>query len=287
MKTKLTTTLTALVLSIASLTACTDSTSNEGTTTGNPYVQMTITGSSQAATVAMNWIDRTIELFMPILYSRAVALPPPALVDSNGTTVNLNTAWIVVKEIEFEITETADGSEVDGDEIEFEGPYFVDLLDANPSSIGSGQVPNRAYRRVKMKLEHSEAPPVGAPAGLNGNSIYLAGQISGHNFTFAADENSEYEIGGPNALNLANGDDLIVAIQIANLFKQIDLSSITGDVDISSSNRVATMGSACPDIDSSANDLYDCFRKGLESEADFGIDEDGDDDLSDSEDSVN
>lgn len=244
---------------------------------------LVMTGSGQASTIAKYKMQHPwLSMFMP----SAVALTPPALVDSKNATVNLTKAWIVIKEIEFKPTEVAGESEAsEAPEVEFQGPYFVDLLSAAPSALGSAEVPVATYRRIKMKLEKGSTIPADAPAGLNGNSIYFEGTVAGNQFTYVSDDGTEFQIGGAGGMDLSSNANLLVAIKVSDLFKMIDLSSVTNGMAISSSNRVAG-ANLCPLIDASAADLYTCFRKGLEKAGKFGKDDDGDHEMEADEDEV-
>jgi len=137
-----------------------------------------------------------------------------------------------------------------------------------------------------MKFEATQsALPAGAPAGLANNSIYIAGTIGGNNFTFQLDDGTEIQIAGPNGFQPGENSDLLVEVQIANIFKQIDMSSIANNEVIDHNHR--HVGSnLCLSIDATANDLYTCIRKGLEKHADFGVDRNGDNTLENNEDHV-
>lgn len=248
--------------------------SSRSVTTG-----LTMTGSGQPA-VAQTKFQKLFSLMIP----SAVALSPAPLVDSTNLSVNLTEAWVVIKEIEFEANEVADGSEVDGDEVEFQGPYFVDLLSDAPVSFGNAVLPATGIRRIKMKLHEADSLPASAPVELTSKSIYLNGTVNGIAFSYAADDSTEIEIAGPNAVVPSSAKDMLVVIKTADLFKKIDLSSIVAPTDIHAGNRVNAVN-PCPLIDASANDLYTCFRKGLETEGNFGND-DGDLDLDSNDDSV-
>lgn len=240
-----------------------------------------MTGSGQNAVAQTNF-QKTLSLLMPTAY----ALTPPLLMDSSGANVTLDEAWIVIEEIEFEVAESESGVGLDddGDEIEFEGPFFVDLLSNAPISFGEAQIPAEGLRRVKMKLHESNAIPAGAPLGLTGKSIYFNGTVNGISFNYSADDSTEFEISGPNAITPETSKDLLAVIRTADLIKKIDLSSIIAPTSISSSSRISA-SNPCPLIDPSATDLYTCFRKGLSSEADFGKD-DGDMDIDENDESV-
>ncbi len=103
-------------------------------------------------------------------------------------------------------------------------------------------------------------------------------------FTYVTDDTTDFQVYGENAVYPESGKKLMVTFRIADLFKQIDLSAITADTDISATNRVNAVN-PCPTIHASATNLYTCFRQGMNQAAKFGKDN-GDDDLSDDE-SVN
>ena len=240
-----------------------------------------MTGSGSAATVAAH----KRPTLWSLLVNMAHALVPSSIQDSTGATVTLSSAWTVIKEIEFKSEETT-GAEDSTSEIEFKGPYFVDLLSNAPVVLDTQSITQRSIKRIKMKLEAAQTSlPSDAPAGLANNSIYFAGSINGKNFTFQLDDGSEIQIAGPNSFQPSEGSELLVQVQVANIFKQINLSSITNNEVIDHNNRHSG-SSLCPQIDSSASDLYTCFRKGLEAQADFGVDKNGDNSLDSSDEHV-
>lgn len=266
-----------------SLTAAALITACNGSSSGSKKDSQVRTGfamtGSGANAVAQTRMDRMLSFMLPSAY----ALTPPLLVDSSGANISLNEAWVVIEKIEFEGAETGD----DGDDdfsVELKGPFFVDLLSDAPNILGEPLVTTGKLRRVKMQLHEEDDIPAGAPAGLAGKSIYLRGEVNGIPFSYAADESSQYEISGPNGVTPEESQNLLAVIRTADLIKKIDLSSIIAPTDITTDNKVF-VANACPLIDPSANELYVCFRKGLEQEADFGKD-DGDMDLDENDDSV-
>lgn len=250
-----------------------------------PMVQSSLkmTGASSAATVANHQSPKSM---WGLLFKNAYAFVPSSMVDSTGAVVSLASAWTVIKEIEFKSEEGAGGSEDLESEVEFKGPYFVDLLSNTPVSLDTQMVTQKNIRRIKMKLEATHAAlPAGAPAELSSNSIYFAGSVGGNSFKVQLDDGTEVQIAGPNSFRPSSNSEILVEFQIANIFKQINLSSVTNGEVISHSNR--HVGSnLCASIDASAGDLYTCFRKGLEKHADFGVDRNGDDSLDNRDDHV-
>lgn len=245
---------------------------------------LVMTGSSQASTVAKYKMSHPLlSMFMPA----AVALTPPAMTDSSGRNVTLNKAWVVIKEIEFKPNETADSSEAAGAsaEIKFRGPYVVDLLSVSPKSFGNAELPTGVYRRIKMKLEKNATLPAEAPVALSGNSIYFEATVAGNQVSYSADDGTEFKISGAGGINLNSNANLLVTIRLADLFKMIDLSGVSSNIAITSSNRIPA-ANKCPKIDPSAQDLYTCVRKGLEKAGKFGKDENGDNEIKVGEDEV-
>lgn len=241
-----------------------------------------MTGSSQPATVASyKKGNPLLQLLSPV----AIALPPPAMMDSAGSTVQLTQSWIVVKEIEFKQEEAAGATEVEGAEIKFRGPYVVDLLSTIPASFGAAEVPAGIYRRIKMKLEKDAILPAGSPTELMGNSIFLQGTVAGKSFKYTSQDGTEFKISGPGGVNISDTANMVVGVKISDLIKKINLTAVVNNVAISEANRVAA-STPCPTIDASAADLYTCFRKGLEQAGKFGKDSDDDGEIEVGEDEV-
>jgi hypothetical protein len=217
------------------------------------------------------------------IFPTAKASVPSALTDASTQSVNLDTAWIVLKKIEFKTDEVAGAAESEDQELEYTGPYYINLLDPAPAPIATKDLPAMPFHRIKMQL-HKDGPiPAGAPSQLAGNSIYLAGTVGAHRISFASANSTEFSISGRTGITPDSQADLLVVFRFADLMRKIDLSSISADTAVSDSNRVPAVN-ACPQIDSSAADLYTCFRKGLESLAEFGKDSDGNGSLDDAHD---
>ncbi len=243
---------------------------------------LVMTGSSQPTTLAS--YKRSNPL-LQLLSPMAIALAPPAMADSAGSPVQLTQSWVVVKEIEFKLAEVAGSSEVAGSEIEFRGPFVVDLLSSIPASLGTAQVPAGVYKRIKMKLESSATLPAGSPSQLAGKSIYLQGTVAGKSFSYTSQDGSEFKISGAGGVNVSDTASMVIGIKVADLFKLINLNAVTTGVAISESNKVMATN-ACPNIDASAADLYTCFRKGIEQAGKFGRDSNGNGEIEATEDEV-
>jgi hypothetical protein len=251
--------------------SCNSSSSKKSSTVTTNFA---VTGSGQDALVYNNF-QSAFSMFFP----SAMAFSPAMIEDANGSQVDLTEAWIVLKKIQFNSSQTANES----DTAHYQGPFFIDLLRDAPAPFGEITLPAVGLRRVKMLLHKDNHVPEHAPTELSGKSIYLKGTINSHEFTYAADDTTDFEISGPHAVVPEEGKDLLAVIRLADLMKKIDLSGITSDTAITSSSRFPAVN-PCPEIHATAFDLYTCFKKGIALEAKFGKDN-GDLDL-DSEDEV-
>ncbi len=254
--------------------------SQNGTDTGNPVVSLKINGSSNLATVARNdfW-QKVVDFLVPV-----ATAAPASISDASSRTIILSALWTTMAEIEFETEASASPSEVDGDSVAFAGPFTTNMLVTTVEPVGTATLNISAVRRIKAKLKQTSTLPSGAPLALLNKSIYISGTVGGVAFTFGTTEESEFQVFGPNAVFPASGSEILLQLQIANLFRRIDMSSIAAPTDISAGTPVPT-ANPCPTIDPSAADLYTCFRKGLETESNLGVDN-GDDELDQNDDVV-
>lgn len=256
---------------------------NGNTQTGNPLVSVAMTGSGSNATAYYKTIPIKIwDLFIP----RAIAYPAPSvMVDAHGNTIQLSQNWINIGEIEFKSSETTESGEVDGSDVDFLGPYSVDLFSSSPQLLGFNNVALSQIRRIKMKLSKTSTLPTGAPSSFLGKSMFLSGTVNGISFSFSTTDETEMQVAGPTAVTPAENKSLLLELKTANLIKKINLSAITSTAAISDSNRI-TATNPCPSIEPSANDLYTCFKKGYETESNLGRDDDGNFRLDSGEESV-
>ena len=257
-----------LALITSALLGCAGSGGADSSSSAPVSTGFKMTGSSDAANVSAHPARGVMNLLLPT----AVALTPPAMLDATGASVSLGQAWVAIKEVEFKTAEGHEANEVEGSEIVFRGPYVVDLLSTTPTILDTEALPRRPYRRVKLKLHRTAVLPAGAPGELMNQSIFFSATVGGNAFKFISDDNTAIEISGANPLVPASDAELLVSINLANIFKQIDLSAVTNGAVISSSNRIVTATSKCPSIDPSVRSLYACVRLGLAKHANAGRD---------------
>lgn len=245
-----------------------------GTTTGNPLVSFSVAGSSAPTTVAFNNIK--FPLFRGLV-SQAVALPPPILKDSTNAAISLNDAWISVKQVEFKSTESAATGEVLGDSVSFQTPTAVNLIAPSSKNFGQVRIP-ASLRRVQMQVSTVDALPAGAPMGLLNKSFYWQGTVGARSFIFNSTEGYEYVLAGPNGVTLTENSNVLLSVQIANLFKKINMTNVTDGTVINQNTRISAVN-PCPLINASATDIYTCFKDGLKTESNLGRDENNDGEL--------
>jgi hypothetical protein len=256
---------------LMSLAAC------PGTRTGNPDAPVTplvIKGVQDAA------VARTSEpSFWDLwgLIPRAFAdFVVQAVTDLNGTnSVAFTQGLISVTDIELKTTELE--SDDESAEIKFQGPYFADLFASSPTALDEVSLSADAYRRIKFKLHKGEESDAGAPANLVQNSVYLSGTINGNAFTYATEEETEVEIIGDKAYTPVTGGQLLLVFDFGAIVSATNLSALAsaGNKNVSDSNRIAA-SNPCPTIKEGAEDLFTCFREGLDQQGRFGDDSDKD-----------
>lgn len=267
-----------IVLALLTAYSCAN---NKGTSTGNPLVALTVTGATSKATSQLN------KQHFPWWLNEAYALNPPSnMLDAANNSITLSDFWISISKIELKQTEIADASEIDGTDIQFTGPYTINILNPSPSHIASSQLTVNSIRRIKYKIKKVTDLKAGNPSGMVNYSLYISGSVAGKNFVIRSGEEVEYQISGPKLVTLSNNQNLLLEILTAEIFRKIDLTHVSNN-DIIDENNKITAPSACPTIDSSANDIYTCFTKAIQQQTKAGKDDNDNYVLDPTEDSIN
>jgi len=192
--------------------------------------------------------------------------------------------------------DSSDGTEdSSGDEIEFEGPYVVDLVRNESSpSFDTIEIPAGDYREVELKLHKVDGSEkdddgvqaVGDTDALYDNSVVLSGTYtptggSSVTFSFTYDLSEKFELSGATAsegfsVEVGVDNPIIVAFRMAKWFdftgQSKDLSNLVGNISLDESASG----------DSSA--VREAIRDNLKESADYGKDKDGDGRLGSDED---
>jgi hypothetical protein len=251
--------------SLAILTAC------PGTRTGNPDVIIEIAGTTTPTVASLNGFEKIWERLFPT----AVAYAPFSVTDGAGNTIDFSEALASIENIEFKRGQFDQGGETP--EISLEGPFFVDLLASSPQELGTETLTLTGYRRVKMKLHKPVVSDSGAPVALGTNSLYLAGTINMNAFSFSTDEETEMEISGSHPITPNSADSFLTVINLGDLVEAIDLTDLdsAANKNITTANPIPAVSNSdpCPTIQDNADDLFTCFRQGLEHVGKFGRDD--------------
>lgn len=238
--------------------------------------------------------------------------------DSLGTqigTIKLTEALVALKEIELELAEAeADTLEEieQNSEIEFEGPYIVNLLtDTITPSLDSVDLLPGNYDEIELDLdsiggeeEDTDGNQLVDPSHpLFGNSIYLNGSYTGATaggdvtdipFTYEYDLDKEFELTGSSDTSegffIDEGavNNIIIAFRLVRWFDFSNSETNSDNYDFSSL-VVSTSGSE-PFIlldktaEGANKNLREVIEKNIEESADYGEDLDDDGELDSEED---
>lgn len=184
----------------------------------------------------------------------------------NATGLTFTDIMIGVDEIEFETELEDDQEDIAGEddnlEVEFEGPYVVDLINGTSTpSLGIGDVPTGVYDELEIEM---------APVLANGNTVFIKFTANGKTYEFSTTEEIEFEIEDLSGYTIdANSlQNILVLIDLDAVFAGIDLSGATADED-----GVTRIN------DSSNSDIAQAILDQLENSCDAGEDDDRDGDI--------
>lgn len=140
---------------------------------------------------------------------------------------------ISIRDVEFKNDDDSTGN-LDSDEVQFRGPYQIDLLDGSDAltqTIGNVFVPDGLYKEIRFKFHKDEDLP--ATNDLYDRSIYIEGTIDGIPFVFWHDTSENFDLGRSTGVLVQNGIvNFTVEFDISqflNSLNNIDLSEATDE----------------------------------------------------------
>lgn len=152
---------------------------------------------------------------------------------TNNAEVVFTDFKISIRDVVFKNDDNPNSS-LDTDEIQFRGPYQLDLLDngdALTKTIGDAFVPDGMYKELRFKFHKDEDLP--ATDDLFDRSIYIEGTINGTPFVFWHDTSENLDVGRSTGVEVLDGIvNFTVTFDISqflNSLNQIDLSLATDD----------------------------------------------------------
>lgn len=160
-----------------------------------------------------------------------------------------------------------DESDLDTNEVQFRGPYDVDLMSetgALSQTIGTVDIPDGTYKIVRFKLhkdsDRAETDP------LYDRSLYLKGTIDGTPFEFWHDASENFDIENTGGIVVAeNNVEISVQFtidQFLNTLHTIDLSAAVDE----DKNGLIEIN---PDNDDGNGDIADKLKDNIKEAADL------------------
>ena len=124
-------------------------------------------------------------------------------------------------------------SSLDTDEIQFRGPYQIDLLngsDALTQTIGNAFVPDGLYKEMRFKFHKDEDLPL--TDDLYDRSIYIEGTIDGTPFVFWHDTSENLDLGRNTGVLVQNGIvELTVQFEISQFLSSLNIIDLNQATD--------------------------------------------------------
>ncbi|WP_189606445.1 hypothetical protein [Saccharospirillum salsuginis] len=231
--------------------------------------------------------------------------------------MHLTTAWMVVKEVDLEMEgegdDDVDGASDSNDdsshvEIEFVGPYVVDLLTSTTNPvlpsllIEAGQYDDIEVEIEKLEPEDLDSegnPLIDTYPELDRFTLYLEGtytsQDGTHNaipFKLQSELSEEFDLAGSDisntiTLNTDQTVDLIVAFRMARWFRFDDIET-NSDLDLTLQEAIvwneAEQRHELFLSGDNRSDVMEVIEDNIEESGDFGEDDDDDGELGSDED---
>jgi hypothetical protein len=173
---------------------------------------------------------------------------------------------ISIRDVVFKNDDDPD-SNLDTDEIQFRGPYQVDLLngsDALTQTIGTAFVPDGLYKELRLKFHKNEDLP--DTDELFEKSIIIAGTIDGTPFVFGHDTTENLDIGRSTGVEVIDGTvNFTVTFNISqflNSFNEIDLS-------LAKDNNQDGVIEIFPNDEDGNQDIADKLKENIKATADI------------------
>ena len=136
---------------------------------------------------------------------RLQAVNPPAASAKSAANAVFTDFRISIRDVVFKNDDDPNSS-LDTDEIQFRGPYQIDLLnegDALTQTIGTAVVPDGMYKELRFKFHKDEDLP--ASDALFDRSIFIAGTVDGKPFEFWHDTSENLDVGRSTGVAVIDG----------------------------------------------------------------------------------
>ncbi|WP_190809839.1 DUF4382 domain-containing protein [Flagellimonas sp. S3867] len=172
--------------------------------------------------------DSRIRLKVAVSNAGGTTSKSVSFTGKNNENVIFTDFRISIRDVVFKNDDDSNSS-LDTDEIQFRGPYQIDLLngsDAITQTIGDVIVPDGTYKELRFKFHKDEGLPT--TDNLYDRSIYIEGTINDIPFIFWHDTSENLDVGRSTGVQVSGGViNFTVDFnmdQFLNSLKQIDLS---------------------------------------------------------------
>jgi hypothetical protein len=229
--------------------------------------------------------------------------------DENGAvvgTIVLEEAYVALEEIEFENDQDELPENDPNNEIEYEGPFLVDLInDTVTPSLGAVNIDAGLYSEIEMTLY-----PVGsdledesqefseASESMSGRSIYLRGFYTGPSasgaqsnipFEMSFDLDEEFEVEGSDLLNSGLSINVGETARVTVAFRLqqwFDFANAETNQGLSLSPSQITLDNGAVNLTENSSDpsIRELIKNNILFSADYDDDDDDDDDEEDDND---
>lgn len=187
----------------------------------------------------------------------------PSMKSLSATEVIITDFKLSIRDVEFK----KDESELDSTEVEFRGPFDIDLMsetDAISQTIGTVEVPDGTYKIVRFKLHKSTDRLVTDP--LYDRSIYMKGTIDGVEFEFWHDTSENFDIENLNGI-IVSGNSVDIKVQF--IIDQFLNSLHTIDLSLATDEDQDTIIEINPDDDDGNGSIADDLKENIKEAADL------------------
>ena len=166
--------------------------------------------------------DSRIRLSVRATNTSGISSKTASFATKNNENVIFTDFRISIRDVVFK-NDDDPNSDLDTDEIQFRGPYQIDLLnggDALTQTIGDVVVPDGIYKELRFKFHKDEDLP--ATDKLFDKSIYIEGTIDGQPFVFWHDTSENLDVGRRTGVEVLGG--------VVNFTVEFDMSQFLGSL---------------------------------------------------------
>ena len=200
----------------------------------------------------------------------------------NEGILTFTKAKIVLSDLEFERAQNCDQDEEV--EIEYEGPYVVDLITRESfPSLSEIEIESTTYCKFKIKIEKLDDEDLSPDTSLDDDMEDLSVRIEGENddgvqFVILIDDDEEYELESTSdegfLLEQGVSKTLFLIFDLTGLFNGIDFDDLDED-------------SGVVEISEDSNeDAYDQIKENLKNFSSLKSDDDDDNEIDDDDDTI-